>query len=302
MKNLIILLLLAFSVNAQNITVETIDKVTQTEQGHFFYPVVSPKGQVLFTGAGYKGLYLINKSGQIRTLSEAPGAGYEPAFSDEGNFVYFRPHKYEGMKKLSSLVKKSISGNVEQVLIKDERDFTSAKRLINGAVAVNRNSNLYIADLSPSQSESADLTTAVFIEKGKIALYKNGDKKILMPLGKGFYLWPSISPDESKLLFTKAGKGAFISNLEGEVLVELGYANAPRWSPDGKWIVFMDDKDDGHQLIESDIFIISADGKTRQAITETEDVKETYPFWGVENEIVFGSEKGIIFKAILNIN
>ena len=205
------------------------------------------------------------------------------------------------MKKLSSLVKKSISGDAEQVLIKDERDFTSARRLLNGTVAVSRNSNFYVADETQAISKNVISSTAVFVEKGKIALYKNDEKKILTPFGDGFYLWPSISPDGSKLLFTKAGKGTFISNLDGQVLVELGYANAPRWSTDGKWIVYMRDLDDGHQIIESDIFIISVDGKTTLAITETSDIKEVYPFWSVENEIVFGSEKGIIYKAILDM-
>jgi len=301
MKNLFLLLLFTFSVNAQNVIIKSIEEVTQPDQGEFFHPVVSPKGQLLFTGSGYVGLYLMDNSGKIKTISEAAGAGYEPVFSTDGDYVYYRPYKYEGMKKLSSLIKKSISGNDERVLIKDERDFTSARRLFNGNVAVSKNSNIHIADGSQTINKTSSPSLAAFIEKGKIALYKNNEKKILTPLGEGYYLWPAISPDGSKLLFTKAGKGTFISNLDGQILVELGYANAPRWSPDGKWVVFMRDLDDGHQVIESDIFIISTDGKTTIAITETDGIKEVYPFWGVKNEIVFGSGKGIIYKALLEI-
>ncbi|KAA3614734.1 MAG: hypothetical protein D8M58_09750 [Calditrichaeota bacterium] len=299
MKKLLLIILLTFSANAQNISVKSINQFTQLDQGQFFHPQISPKGELLFTGAGYTGLYLMDLSGNIKTLSEEPGAGYEPAFSEDGSYVYFRPYKYEGMKKVSSLIKKDITQNSEKVLIKDERDFTSAKRLPGGSVAVSRNAAFFVADEAQNVSKSIGNETAAFIEKGKIALYKNGEKTILTPNGDGFYLWPSISPDGTKLLFTKAGKGTFISTLDGEILVELGYANAPRWSPDGQWVVFMRDLDDGHQIIESDIFVISADGKNTIAITETEDIKEVYPFWGPENEIVFGSEKGIIFKAIL---
>ncbi len=301
MKKIFLLFLFTLSLNAQNLTIKSIEQITQVEQGAFFHPVISPKGQILFTGSGYKGLHLVNEDKGIKTLSELPGAGYEPAFSNDGNFVYFRPYKYEGMKKLSSLVKKSISGSLEKVLIKDERDFTSARRLPNGTVAVSRNSNFHVADDAQNTTTKASSSIAVFIEKGKIALYKNGEKKILSPLGEGFYLWPSISRDGTKVLFTKTGKGTYISNLDGGDLVELGYANAPRWSPDGNWVVFMRDLDDGHKIMESDILIISSDGKNTIAITETDDIKEVYPFWGTNNEIVFGSERGIIFKAIIEV-
>lgn len=300
MKKLLLLFLLVFFVNAQNVTVTNIEQVTSLEQGEFSHPVVGPKGQLLFSGVGFVGLYHLDINGKIKTISDAPGAGYEPTFSGDGKYVYYRPYKYEGMKKLSSLIKKAISGTNEKILIQDERDFTSAKRLLNGNIAVSRNFNLYDADPLQNQTQKTDLAIGVFIEKGKIALYRNGEKKILMPLGEGFYLWPSISPDGSKLLFTKTGEGTYISNLGGQILAELGYANAPRWSPDGKWVVFMHDLDDGHQMIESDIFIIAADGTKKTAITHTADIIEVYPFWGVENEIVFGSEKGIIYKALLD--
>ena len=299
MKNLFLFILFTLSINAQSLAVKSIEQITRLEQGEFFHPVVGPRGQLLFTGVGFLGLFLKNSDGEIKTLSEAPGAGYEPVFSSDGYYVYYRPYKYDGTTRLSSLVKKSISGGEERVLIKDERGFTSAKRLPDGTVAVNRKSNLYIADQSQKQSTNTPNFTSVFLEKGKMVLYNNGSKKTLMPLGDGFYLWPSISPDGSKLLFTKTGKGTFISNLDGQILIELGYGNSPQWSPDGRWVVFMRDLDDGHQIIESDIFIISADGKTTIAITETEDIKEVYPVWGSENEIVFGSVRGIIYKAIL---
>ncbi len=299
MKNICIVLLLTLSVNAQTITVGAIEQLTTEQQGQFFHPVAGPNGEVLFSGAGYVGLYLLEGPDHIKTLSEALGAGYEPTFSADGKNVYFKPYRYEGMRKLSSLVKKSISGDREKILIKDERHFTSAKRLPNGAVAVNRDTGLYVVDKSGPEPKNAIAPVSVFIEKGKIVLYKNGEKKTLTPLGDGFYLWPSISPDGTKLLFTKAGKGTFISNLEGAILVELGYANAPQWSPDGKWVVFMRDLDDGHQVLESDIFITSVDGKTTIAITETGDQKEVYPVWAADNEIIFGTEKGVIYKAIL---
>jgi len=302
MIKLFVLLMLTYPAFAQTITIKSIEQVTQLEQGKFYHPVAGPKGQLLFTGAGYVGLYIMDSLGKISVLSEEAGSGYEPTFSADGNYVYFRPYKYEGMKKLSSLIKKSVIGNEEQTLVHNKRNFTSAKQLSDGSIVVSKNSEIHISDASQRVGNSKSLSPAVFIEKGLLALYINGQKKILKPLGDGFYLWPSLSPDGSKLLFTKAGNGTFISNLSGDILVELGYANAPQWSPDGQWIVFMKDIDDGHRLIESDIYIISSNGKNTNRITQTHDMVETYPVWSSKNEIVFGSEKGVIFKAVFELN
>ena len=63
----------------------------------------------------------------------------------------------------------------------------------------------------------------------------------------------------------------------------------------------MRDIDDGHRLIDSDIFISSADGTSTFPLTETSDLKEVYPSWVVPTEIVFGSDSGIIYKALLEI-
>lgn len=289
------------AAEAQNIQVKSIEALTTPEQGQFFSPVVSPSGQLFFSGTGFNGLYMMDPNGKIRTFSSQRGAGYQPAFSADGNYVYFRTHKYEGMKKLSSLIKRTVTGSKEQIIIRDALDITEAKRLSDERIAVSRNTGLFIADDPQILRKNSSPGAAVFIENGKMVLYINAEKKVLTPLGEGFYLWPALSPDGSKLLFTKAGEGTYISTLEGDILAELGYANAPQWSPDGRWVVFMRDLDDGHQLIESDIFIISVDGKRKVVISQTSDIKETYPFWGVENEIVFGSENGIIYKAILEI-
>ena len=286
---------------AQPVTVKSIEPITQLQQGEFFHPVVGPGGQILFTGAAYTGLYMLDKQGKITTLSQQTGSGYEPLFSADGNYVYFRPYEYDGLRKLSSLVKRSLTGNEETILIENERDFTSPRKLANGNIAVSRNNELQIVDESLADINNKSPQKSVFIEKGRIALYVNGQKNILSPVGDGFYLWPSLSPDGSKLLFTKVGQGTFISTLSGDIISELGYANAPQWSPDGNWVVFMRDIDDGHRLIDSDIFISSADGTSTFPLTETSDLKEVYPSWVVPTEIVFGSDSGIIYKALLEI-
>jgi Tol biopolymer transport system component len=115
------------------------------------------------------------------------------------------------------------------------------------------------------------------IEATKIAVAVHGVKKLLDPLGKGNYIWPALSPGGTQLVAVDLERGAFVCDLEGNVNVRLGRRNAPAWTRDGRWIVYMDDRDDGHSLISSDLYAVSADGATTVRLTDTPDVHEMYP-------------------------
>jgi Tol biopolymer transport system component len=177
--------------------------------------------------------------------------------------------------------------------------------LQNGRVVYTIKKNLKsIERLNKSNiNETVVSDPVLFIEDSKIAMYINNEKRILQPLGKGNYIWPSLSPDKTKLLFTLAGTGTFVSDLQGNIIAELGYANAPVWSPKGKWICYMEDRDNGMNVTSSNLFLISADGREKIQLTNSEDVHEMYPqFSPSGNEIVFNSSEGNIYLMKLNIS
>ena len=117
----------------------------------------------------------------------------------------------------------SLADEQEQTLISNERNFSTVKALSNGSIVINRDSQLQVVDDTQKKTAVKSQNRVVFAERGKIALYDNGLKKILTPAGDGFYLWPSLSPDGSRILFNKPGQGTFISTLDGTVLAALGY-------------------------------------------------------------------------------
>lgn len=301
MKQLWLILLGTIVLFAQQVIVKETVALTNTEDGAFSHPLISPDGKLFFTQLNYQGLYYLDSENKIITVSEEPGAGYEPEFSEDGRYVYFRPYRYENARKLSSLVKKDLMENKQNILIKDRRDFTSPKRLETGAIVVDSNAEILAIDENSSNTRS-NYKAVAFIDNSQITIFQNGEKKSLAPLGEGHYIWPAVSPDGNRLLFVKAGKGAFISDLQGNIQVELGYVNAPKWSPDGNWIVYMNDKDDGHRLLESEIWIVSADGQNRFQLTDSNDILELYPSWGADKNTVYcGSDSGIIYKINLEI-
>ncbi len=274
--------LIFFSLNivfAQT-SVKKITAITNLNEGKYYYPKFSnDDSKIFFTTENYKGIYYYDVSEkQIKTVSEDIGAGYEYSLTPDDKTIYFRVDNYINGKKYSSLKSKDLSNLEEKTIVNDQRELSSPKVLEDGKVAYNLNNQL------KSESTSEDLKNIlskndalVFIENSKIALYIDGQKRILTPAGDGNYIWPSISPDKSKLLFTLAGKGTFISDLNGNIISQLGYADAPQWSSDSKWIVYMVDKDNGDYVTSSDIFITSVDAATKLQLTNTPDEFEMYP-------------------------
>ena len=137
--------------------------------------------------------------------------------------------------------------------------------------------------------------TVLGIENQKIALSINGKKTLLDPLRNGSYIWPTLSPDKQLLVAYEMDRGTFVCNLQGTVLNKLGRRDAATWTRSGKWIVYMDDKDDGDKLLSSDIYAMSPDGKSVVQLTSTSSVLELNPRRSpTENKIVCNTAGGTI--------
>lgn len=288
----------------QNISVLGREEIPIDKNYDFSSPKFSPDGsKILFTQSGFTGLWIYNLDEKSLTqLNSYRGAGYEPVFSSDGSQVFFRVDNYENFRRYSKIVSQDVSDKKEKVLVEESRNLLPIRCFGNEKLAYVKQNNLIINDLKQNRSLEKALPEepVVYIENSKIALVDNNGKRILAPLGDGNYIWPSLSPDNSKILFTLAGSGTYISDLQGNVITELGYANAPKWSPDGKWIVYMVDEDDGHRITASDIWASSYDGKTKVQLTNTDDIIEMNPDWSPKmDKIVFNTISGKI--VILNI-
>jgi Tol biopolymer transport system component len=306
MKKVLILVCFSYlTVYSQQIKVVEEVKITNLEDGMFFYPGISPDGeQVLYTSGDYKGLWLhqLNDGSTIK-LNDADGAGYEPQFAKSGEEIIYRTNKFINGKRYSSLFVQNIESKQIKNLEKDVRNLYPPKSVKTNSNVYLKNSELKSYSPSGKLAKSAVESPVAYIENSNIVLHIDGEKRILAPLGKGNYIWPSVSPDGQKLLFNLAGKGTFVSDLDGNILADLGYANYPSWSRNGKWIVFMEDYDDGYVITSSEIGVVSADGTSRFQLTETSDRIELYPKWSpATDEIVFHTDQGEIYKLTLMVN
>ena len=112
-------------------------------------------------------------------------------------------------------------------------------------------------------------TPVAFIEYGQLMLTSNGKTVTLSPNGTEgqSYLWPSVSPDGTKVLYYLAGQGAFTCNIDGTDVQHIGYIRAAKWY-DNNIVVGMHDTDNGEFVTSSEVIAYSADGKEKQVLSD----------------------------------
>jgi Tol biopolymer transport system component len=146
------------------------------------------------------------------------------------------------------------------------------------------------------EGPAAPSVSVVGIERTKIIIERSGARVVFDPFGDGSYIWPAISPDKNYLSAYEMSRGTIVFTIDGSVVSRLGKRNAAVWERSGKWLIYMDDRDDGHRIISSDIFAVSPDGKTTVQLTTTDDSIEMYPqASSVEDKIVYSTLAGEIF-------
>jgi Tol biopolymer transport system component len=304
--SIFIVVMLVMVSFAQTVKVLGVDDLTSMQDGAFYHPRFSPDGsKILFCGAGYTGLLYYDLSNkQIIRINAHRGAGYEPVFSAEGDKVFFRIDSYERGRKFTSIGEYDFNTNSQQIIRENSRNVSLLGVNQDSGLLLRQVDNIEIIKaIDRSKKNSARMNEPIIYARGEVLFVeKGGIKKELVPFGKGNYIWPSLSPDQERIVFTFAGKGTYICDLDGNIETDIGYANAPQWSSDGNWIAYMLDTDDGHQYLSSDIYVTAADGSQRFNLTDAQQIY-MYPQWSPDmRQIVVHSEDGIIYLLKLQIN
>lgn len=102
-------------------------------------------------------------------------------------------------------------------------------------------------------------TTVVGINRGHLEVTTpDGVTRNIDPQGKGSYLWPSLSPDGTRIAYYLVHKGCYVCNLDGSNPVHMGYLQSAKWLND-EVLVACQTEDDGTQITFSPI--VAADLK-----------------------------------------
>lgn len=245
--------------------IEVLDLGTNTIQ-----PVFSDDGKhLLFTSLEGLQYYNLTK----KTSSRIADAGYDYSMDNEGN-IRFRVDSFDKGLRLNSVhLYDTKTKTITKILMNKRLDVVP--QITDHGVYYIENKKVK-TNLSKSISKSKPI--AFSYDRG-ILLYSNGTTKILRPVGdEKFYIWPSVSPDNKQLCFVDKND-LYITDLNGTIYTSVKEARAPKWSPDGKWIVFMRDSDDGHKFTASEIFVLRVADSAVFQLTDTADRIEMFPSW-----------------------
>lgn len=247
-----------------------------------FHPVFNATGdKLLFTSENYTGLSLLNLTTKdVRVISSDPGAGRQPEFaSDESSICFFRTVA-ENRQKIKSLVQYDTNSGKEIVLAESKLNDAPQSRIKSSV-----NSGVYV-------------TT----EKLKLVVYNNKKRTELDPVNDpAGYIWPSLSPDGRKIVFTSLSKGTFVCDLEGKILASIGNVNAPVWYGN-LFVVGMEDKDNGLVMTSSKIIIKSLKGDMCETLSDENEIA-IYPATSfLSNQVVYSSDKGDLRIVKLSIS
>lgn len=278
---------------AAQLSIVSIERLPLDSQGKWGAPQFSPDGRtVYYTSDSYRGIWayaLDTKS--VRQITDEPGAGYGFSLSGDGTRIAFRTTSYhEGLQT-----------RAQEIVVADLQQHTT-RTLGSGSdltTPVFSGGNVVYGSGAKAVQipvdGAPDAVEVLGIENTKIELFRNGTTELFDPFGGGSYIWPSLSPDKKLLVAYEVSRGTFVCDLQGEVLATLGRRDSPSWTRDGRWLVYMDDRDDGHRTLSSDLYCISPEGTGVRQLTNTGNVTEMYPRCSpTENKIVCGTLEGEI--------
>ena len=288
MRKLLFVLALGFSMSAmgQVLNVTSVNKINLPENAAV--AAISPQGDyLLLTSATNQGLTKMDlTSGQTQVLSTAPSAGFNVKISPDGQTVVYREGSFnEKHLRMSTLKSVNLATGASQVLVKPTRNLQGYDVDATSVGAVNKGkyNNKAIG------AAKAQKVPVLSLDKGKLMITINGKTRNLSPNGTQFsYLWASLSPDGTKVLFYQSAHGTYVCDLDGSNVRKVGKMRAPVWYDDNT-VVGMMDLDDGEFIYASTIVAATLDGTT-QTLTG-DDIVAMYPH-ATAGKIVFSTPAG----------
>jgi Tol biopolymer transport system component len=288
----ILLSFVLFSITTAQIKIVSVEALPLDSLHQWSHPRFSPDGQkILFTTVDLDGIWQYSpQKKQTEQITDSPKSGAAFSVSSDGGQIAFRRTAVRNRRRTQELVLQDLGSRNSTVIASGPE--LSAPTFDQSRVVYSKGKGTFNLTKRPAPAR----VSVLGIENAKIVLNRAGRKVLFDPLGNGHYTWPAISPDGTRIVAYDMDRGAFVCNLDGTNLSFLGRCDSPTWTRDGKWIVFMDDRDDGNRLLSSDIAAVSPDGKKIVRLTTTDDILELNPQCSpAENKIVCESYDGRIY-------
>ncbi len=259
--------MMSMLVSAQILEVVSVQELKGASYHDARVAGISPKGDyVLMTNGSNQGLKRYDiATNQLTVLTEAEGAGYNVQVAKDGKEIIYR-------ERFTDENKHRYNNIVHANLVTNEKEMV-AKKQTNNEMMVMPGSNIVLHNTE----------CMMFI-------VKNGKRIHIAPQGNDVnYIWASLSPDKTKILYYVSEMGCYVCDINGQNSRFIGWdCRAPQWY-NNEIIISMNDQDDGHFTTKSAIMAYTLDGKVQ--VLTSPDMIAMYPF-ATTGKVVFSTVQG----------
>ena len=249
---------------AQLLNVQSIEKVALPKNVTVGKATISPNGDFVVIDQNEKaGIHRLDLNTKTVTTISESGIMHDLKISRDGQTIVYREPRVNANRMRQIALKAfDIKRGTESMIVPFCRDLQGVAIIDNNVVAVNTDK---LTAKSLIGGEAKVTMPVASIRYGQLCI----DGKVISPQGTtgNSYMWASVSPDGTRVLYFLSTQGCFIANIDGSNPVYLGLLHAPRWY-DNNTVVGMFDRDNGHQIYASRLVAVSADGKVKQNLTD----------------------------------
>ena len=249
---------------AQLLNVQSIEKVALPKNVTVGKATISPNGDFVVIDQNEKaGIHRLDlNTKNVTTISES-GFMHDLKISRDGQTIVYREPRVNANRMRQIALKAfDLKRGTESMIVPFCRDLQGVAIIDNNVVAVNTDK---LTAKSLNGGEAKVTMPVASVRYGQLCI----DGKVISPQGTtgNSYMWASVSPDGTRVLYFLSTQGCFIANIDGSNPVYLGLLHAPRWY-DNNTVVGMFDRDNGHEIYASRLVAVSADGKVKQNLTD----------------------------------
>jgi|GEM_PF-5045342 len=273
--------------------------------GPFIAPRFAANGKhILLAGENFRGLWVALADGSgLKQVSDEYMAGWRPITTPEGDLVYRTAQiTNDGIITGFTIVRYDLETGTETIIYRGEGEDVYPPWLSRDGdmLFIRRDGQVYGEPLRPS-AETIPLHGRdegfAFADGGQVFFHHVGLNETI----------PLSSDPEATGGEVASPNGRHVGYLSGNtdsVLivdthtgreVDIGEGSDLAWSPDGSLLLYTVSGDDGHTILESDLFVATADGENLQRLTFEKDSVLTNPAWSHDGKsIIVGTKDGEI--------
>jgi Tol biopolymer transport system component len=281
------------TMNAQIANVESVTPLLKGVESDMHHPVLSVDGsRLLFSSCNYTGLRMYDFNDNVVTkVSNEDRAGFDATFSPDGSEIYFVTQTRDGVRNLRQVKKYDIAS-------RQITEMTQQGRVVGRPVATAKGFATTVDGTLVATDKKA---TRVRTEGAQLFITQNGVEKAYSPIENCVgYIWASLSPDGSKVMFFAAAHGIVITDLNGNILSMPGNYEAPVWYGNNH-IVAMNATNDGYNYHSSQIVLLSVDGYQKQELTKPESMTMNPTASFEAGKIVYATIDGRLYQMNINL-